>query len=235
MPMTICKTGLMPYDKALQLQYRLVGDRQKGLIGNTLLLVEHPPVITMGIRADPANIHVSREQLAAAGVPIHDVNRGGDVTYHGPGQIVGYPIFQLKDFPQGVRWFIQTLETALIDLLREQYQIEAYGRQDKYTGVWVGDRKIVAFGLAIRQGVSMHGFAFNVNTDLSHFNWINPCGLSLGVTSVANELGHPVDLGLGFDLVAQSIASHLNLTINWLDLASLQAAVSGPERTDGDG
>jgi lipoyl(octanoyl) transferase len=235
MPMNICKTGLMPYDQALQLQYSLVGARQKGLIGNTLLLVEHPPVITMGIRADPANIHISREQLAVAGVPIHDVNRGGDVTYHGPGQIVGYPIFRLKDFSQGVRWFIQTLETSLIDLLREQYKIEAHFRQDKYTGVWVGDRKIVAFGLAIQQGVTMHGFAFNVNTDLGHFNWINPCGLSLGVTSVANELGHPVDLDLGFDLVAQSIANHFDLAINWLDLASLQAAVSGPERAGGDG
>lgn len=230
MSMNICKIGRMPYDEALQLQYDLVAARQQDRIGNTLLLLEHPPVITMGTRADPANIYLSREQLTAAGVQIHDVNRGGDVTYHGPGQIIGYPIFQLKDFPQGVRWFVQQLEASLIDLLLEQYGIQAHFRQDKYTGVWVGDNKIVAFGLAIKHGVSMHGFAFNVNTDLGHFNWINPCGLSLGVTSVEQELGHPIDLDQAFDLVAASVASHFGLAINWLDLDSLRAQISDPDK-----
>lgn len=124
MSMNICKIGHMPYEEALQLQYELVDARQENRIGNTLLLLEHPPVITMGTHADNANT-CSREQLTAMGVAVHDVNRGGDVTYHGPGQIIGYPIFQLKEFPQGVRWFVRQLEASLIDLLSEEYGIES--------------------------------------------------------------------------------------------------------------
>ena len=222
MKITICNIGRMPYDKALELQYELVLARQENRIGNTLLLLEHPPVLTMGTRTDPANIHLSREQLEALGVTIHEVNRGGDVTYHGPGQIIGYPIIQLHDYDQGIRGFINTMQASLIDLLLQQYGIEAHPRQDKYTGVWVGDKKIVAFGLAVKQGVTMHGFAFNVNTDLGHFNWINPCGLSLGVTSVAEELGHEVDLVQAFDLAAHSFADHFAWEIEWINLAELQ-------------
>lgn len=226
MRLDICRIGRMPYDQALRLQYDMVAARQQNRIGNTLLLLEHPPVLTLGIRTDPANIYLSREQLALAGVTIHEVNRGGDVTYHGPGQIVGYPIVQLQDLSQGIRWFIQTMETSLIDLLQRQYGINAHARQDKFTGVWVGDRKIAAFGLAVQHGVTMHGFAFNVNTDLSHFNWINPCGLSLGVTSIADELGYPVDMDQAYDLVAHSFADHFGWEIDWIDLSGLQADIS---------
>lgn len=222
MKITICNIGRMPYDKALELQYDLVLARQENRIGNTLLLLEHPPVLTLGTRADPANIYISREQLEAQGVTIHEVNRGGDVTYHGPGQIIGYPIIQLHEYDQGIRGFINTIQASLIDLLVSQYGIEAHPRQDKYTGVWVGDKKIVAFGLAVKQGVTMHGFAFNVNTDLRHFNWINPCGLSLGVTSVAEELGHTVDMDQAFDLVAHSFADHFDWEIEWIDLTDLR-------------
>jgi len=222
MKITICNIGRMPYDQALELQYDLVLARQENRIGNTLLLLEHPPVLTLGTRADPANIYISREQLEAQGVTIHEVNRGGDVTYHGPGQVIGYPIVQLHEYDQGIRGFINTMQASLIDLLVRQYGIEAHPRQDKYTGVWVGDKKIVAFGLAVKQGVTMHGFAFNVNTDLRHFNWINPCGLSLGVTSVAEELGHTVDMDQAFDLVAHSFADHFDWEIEWIDLTDLR-------------
>lgn len=222
MKITICNIGRMPYDHALELQYDLVLARQENRIGNTLLLLEHPPVLTLGTRADPANIYISREQLEAQGVTIHEVNRGGDVTYHGPGQIIGYPIVQLHEYDQGIRGFINTMQASLIDLLLRQYGIEAHPRQDKYTGVWVGDKKIVAFGLAVKHGVTMHGFAFNVNTDLRHFNWINPCGLSLGVTSVAEELGHTVDMNQAFDLVAHSFADHFEWEIEWIDLTDLR-------------
>jgi len=225
MDLSICNLGRMSYEEALALQYELVEARQKNLIGNTLLLVEHPPVLTMGTRADPSNIYLSREQLEKEGVTIYDVNRGGDVTYHGPGQIVCYPIIQLYDFEGGVRWFVKTMEASLIDLLKEEYGIEAHLRLDKYTGVWVGDKKIAAFGIAVKQGVTMHGFAFNVNTDLSHFDWINPCGLSLGVTSVAGELGHAVDLDQAFDLVAKSFAGHFGWDSKWLNLKELQAVM----------
>ena len=222
MKIIICNIGRMPYDKALELQYDLVLARQENRIGNTLLLLEHPPVLTLGTRADPANIYLSREQLESQGVTVHEVNRGGDVTYHGPGQIIGYPIIQLHEYDQGIRGFINTMQASLIDLLLRQYGIEAHPRQDKYTGVWVGDKKIVAFGLAVKQGVTMHGFAFNVNTDLRHFNWINPCGLSLGVTSVAEELGHTVDMDQAFDLVAHSFADHFDWEIEWIDLTDLR-------------
>jgi len=222
MKIIICNIGRMPYDKALELQYDLVLARQENRIGNTLLLLEHPPVLTLGTRADPANIYLSREQLESQGVTVHEVNRGGDVTYHGPGQIIGYPIIQLHEYDQGIRGFINTMQASLIDLLVRQYGIEAHPRQDKYTGVWVGDKKIVAFGLAVKQGVTMHGFAFNVNTDLRHFNWINPCGLSLGVTSVAEELGHTVDMDQAFDLVAHSFADHFEWEIEWIDQNDLR-------------
>jgi len=222
MKITICHIGRMPYDQALELQYDLVAARQENRIGNTLLLLEHPPVITMGTRADPANIYLSRDQLEVLGVTIHEVNRGGDVTYHGPGQIIGYPIVQLHDYDQGIRGFINTMQASLIDLLLQQYGIEAHPRRDKYTGVWVGDKKIAAFGLAVKQGVTMHGFAFNVNTELSHFNWINPCGLSLGVTSVAEESGYTVDMDQAFDLVARSFADHFAWEIEWINLDDLR-------------
>ncbi|MEI8199770.1 MAG: lipoyl(octanoyl) transferase LipB [Eubacteriales bacterium] len=222
MKITICNIGRMPYDKALELQYDLVLARQENRIGNTLLLLEHPPVLTLGTRADPANIYLSREQLEARGVTIHEVNRGGDVTYHGPGQVIGYPIIQLHDYEQGIRGFINTMQASLIDLLVRHYGIEAHPRKDKYTGVWVGDKKIVAFGLAVQHGVTMHGFAFNVNTDLRHFDWINPCGLSLGVTSVAEESGHTVDMDQAFDLVAHSFADHFEWEIEWIDQDDLR-------------
>lgn len=222
MKLTICKIGLMPYGEALKIQYELVEARQKNIIGNTLLLLEHPAVLTKGTRTDSANIYLSEEQLAKAGIGVYEVNRGGDVTYHGPGQIVGYPIVQLKDFEQGIRWFIQTLEASLIDLLLNEYGIVAHPLKDKFTGVWVGDRKIAAFGLAVQHGVTMHGFAFNVNTNLDHFNWINPCGLSKGVTSIAEELGHNVDISRMFDLVAQSIASHFGWETENIGLVELK-------------
>ena len=215
----------MLYGEALELQYALVDARQKNMIGNVLLLLEHPAVLTKGTRTDSANIYLSQDELARLGMSVYEVNRGGDVTYHGPGQIVGYPIVQLKDFDEGIRWFIQTMEASLIDLLNEKFQIHAHARKDKFTGVWVGDRKITAFGLAVQHGVTMHGFAFNVNTNLDHFNVINPCGLSLGVTSVANETGQEVDFEQTVDLVAESFAGHFGWEPEYVSLEELRAVL----------
>lgn len=209
----------------MELQYALVDARQKNMIGNVLLLLEHPAVLTKGTRTDSANIYLSQDELARLGMSVYEVNRGGDVTYHGPGQIVGYPIVQLKDFDEGIRWFIQTMEASLIDLLNEKFQIHAHARKDKFTGVWVGDRKITAFGLAVQHGVTMHGFAFNVNTNLDHFNVINPCGLSLGVTSVANETGQEVDFEQTVDLVAESFAGHFGWEPEYVSLEELRAVL----------
>lgn len=216
MSITFCKIGMIPYGEALELQYRLVDARQKEKIGDTLLLLEHPHVLTKGTRADAANIYLPEPHLKKLGIDIYEVNRGGDVTYHGPGQIVAYPVFQLKNYENGIRWFIQTMEASLIDLLADEFQIHAHSRTDKYTGVWVNERKIAAFGLAVTHGVTMHGFAFNVNTDLAYFNFINPCGLSLGVTSVANELGHDADMKKTFDLTGASFAEHFGLEPEWI-------------------
>ena len=222
MKILLCKTGLIPYDQALALQYELVDARMNDWIGNVLLLVEHPPVLTKGTRTDSANIYQTEEQLQKLGVEVFEVNRGGDVTYHGPGQIVGYPIVQLKDFDDGIRWFIQTMEQSLIDLLKDRFQIQAHALQGKYTGVWVGERKITAFGLAVRHGVTMHGFAFNVNTGLNWFNLINPCGLSRGVTSVAEETGMEADMDRTTEDVAAYIAGHFGWEAEWITLEQLR-------------
>ncbi|NCA98924.1 MAG: lipoyl(octanoyl) transferase LipB [Clostridia bacterium] len=193
----------MPYGDALTLQRYFLGRRQQNLIEDTLLLVQHPAVLTLGTRGDYANIYLPKEKLAEQGVAIYEVERGGDVTYHGPGQIVGYPIIALQDFPGSIRGYITAIATALIELLRDEFGIVAEQRFDKYSGVWVGENKIVAIGVAVKRGVTMHGFAFNVNTNLAHFDWINPCGLSKGVTSVERETGQPADLARVKDLVVQ--------------------------------
>ena len=184
----------MPYGEALTLQRLVLARRQQGMMDDSLLLVEPPAVLTLGTRGDYANIYLPKETLAEQGVAIFEVERGGDVTYHGPGQIVGYPIIALQDFPGSIRGYITAIATALIDLLKDEFGISAEQRFDKYSGVWVGENKIVAMGVAVKRGVTMHGFAFNVNTNLAHFDWINPCGLSKGVTSVEREIGQPADL-----------------------------------------
>lgn len=201
----ICDLGRMDYASALEVQHRLLEKRQLDLIEDVLLLVEHPAVLTLGARGRYENIYLTKEQLAEAGVQIHEVSRGGDVTYHGPGQLVGYPIMKVESFPGSIRGFVSSIESGLINLLRSEFDINAVQRQDKYTGVWVGDRKIVAIGIAVKKWVTMHGFAFNVNTDLSHFTWINPCGLSMGVTSIEALTGRPAD----FDRVKELTAIYL--------------------------
>lgn len=203
--LNVCDLGLMPYGEALDIQRRLLVARQENRIGDTLLIVEHPRVLTLGRTGNQANIYWSKEQLHAAGVEVFEVERGGDVTYHGPGQIVGYPIIKLDAFPGGIRGYIAALATAITQVLQNDFRIAAEQRYDKYTGVWVGESKIVAIGVAVKRAVSMHGFAFNVNTDLEPFSWINPCGLSKGVTSVQQELGHAVD----FEQVKQHVVKNI--------------------------
>ncbi|NCC76246.1 MAG: lipoyl(octanoyl) transferase LipB [Clostridia bacterium] len=200
----------MPYGDALTIQRQVLVRRQKDLIGDTLLLVEHPAVLTLGTRGDYANIYLPKDRLAEQGVSIFEVERGGDVTYHGPGQIVGYPIIALQDFPGSIRGYITAIATALIELLKDEFGIVAEQRFDKYSGVWVGENKIVAMGVAVKRGVTMHGFAFNVNTNLAHFDWINPCGLSKGVTSVERETGCPADYARVRNLVVQYLSRHFD-------------------------
>ncbi len=203
MAMDIRMMGNMAYAEALHLQESLQAARIQGEIPDTLLLLEHPPVITMGRRASPANILMPKEVLDGMGVQVVDINRGGDVTYHGPGQLVGYPIFDLKCHGRDIRLFLERLEELFIRILA-LYGIQAHGETGRHTGVFCGTDKIVAFGISVRQWVTMHGFAFNVNTDLSHFEWIVPCGLEdRGVTSMRKILGRPVPMRQVMDQAAE--------------------------------
>lgn len=186
--------GRMEYGQVLSIQEKLQQERIKGEVKDTILIVEHPEVLTMGRRAKESNILVPKEILKEKGVDIYEVTRGGDVTYHGPGQIVGYPIMDLKGYGKDIKAFVWNIEEVFIRLLKKEYGIEANRDENKYTGVWVGNNKITAIGIAVKHWVTMHGFAYNVNTDLENFKWIIPCGLTdKGVTSLEKLLGNKVD------------------------------------------
>jgi len=188
------RLGVVPYADALALQRSLVEDRRAGRIGDTLLLLEHPPVLTLGARGDGGRSHIlaSAESLATRSIEVHEAGRGGDVTYHGPGQIVGYPIIDLNSHRRDVHRYVRDLETVLIRTAGD-YGISAH-RVDGLTGVWVGDEKLAAIGVRIARWVTSHGFALNVNTYLDHFDLIVPCGIAdRGVTSMARLLGRSLD------------------------------------------
>lgn len=221
MKLNIIYLGIVPYGEALDIQYKLLEMRQKGEIDNTLLLLEHPPVLTLGVRGQYNNIYLSSEELKSQGIEVFEVNRGGDVTYHGPGQIVGYPIFDIRDMGKDIRLFIEKMEQCIIDLLNKEYSINAYRENDKYTGVWVNNKKIAAIGISVKKYITMHGFAFNVNTNLAHFNWINPCGLSKGVTSLEQLIGKKEDIGVLFEKVEQYFTKEFGCCANKICLCDL--------------
>ena len=176
------------------MQRSLVEDRRAGRIDDMLLLVEHPHVLTLGVRGDGGRSHilVTPEALASRGVEVHETGRGGDITYHGPGQIVGYPIVDLKPDRCDVHRYVRDLEEVLIRTAAS-YGVEA-GRVDGLTGVWVGREKLAAIGVRISRWITSHGFAFNVSTDLEYFDLIVPCGIAdRGVTSLERLLGRTVD------------------------------------------
>ena len=184
----IANLGQAKYLEVLDLQRELVKLRQGQSIPDTLLLVEHEPVITLGRRGSTSNILSSSEQLASQGIKVRQVERGGDVTYHGPGQLVGYPVIDLAARKIGVRQFVDLLEETIILTLAD-FDLRA-GRQSQHRGVWVEDRKVAALGVAIKRWVSFHGFALNVSPNLDHYCHINPCELQHEqVTSMARLLG----------------------------------------------
>ena len=206
----------MPYGEALALQRSLVDERRADRIPDTLLLVEHPHVLTLGVRADGGRSHIlaTPEALASRGVEIHETGRGGDITYHGPGQLVGYPIIDLKPDRCDVHCYVRDLEDVLIRTASD-YGIAAE-RVDGLTGVWVGREKLAAIGVRIARWITSHGFAFNVSTDLEYFDLIVPCGIAdRGVTSLARLVGRPIDV-VG---VEQRIAEHF---ANVFDFSPLQ-------------
>jgi len=180
------RLGRVPFAEALEFQKRLVEQRRAGTIGDLLLLVEHPPVLTLGVRGDGGRSHIlaSGDELALRHIEVFETGRGGDITYHGPGQIVGYPIIDLDPDRRDVHKYVRDLEEVLIRVAAD-YGIVA-GRVQGLTGVWVGDEKLAAIGVRIQRWVTSHGFALNHTTDLSHFDLIVPCGIAdRGVTSLA--------------------------------------------------
>lgn len=182
--------GFLPYAEAWDLQKSLAEQRKREEIGDQFLLVEHPHVLTMGRNAHEHNVLVSRERLAQLGIDYFEINRGGDVTYHGPGQVVGYPIVDLREWKRDVVAYVRALEEVIIRTLR-RYGLEGY-RDPGATGVWVGDAKVCAIGVHISRWVTTHGFALNHTTDLKYYQYIVPCGLTRPVTSM-EELGVRVD------------------------------------------
>jgi len=183
--------GLLDYKEAWDIQRQTHAAVAEGREPPTLLLVEHPPVITFGRKGGRDNLLVREDFLLDKGFSLYDIERGGDVTYHGPGQLVGYPIFRVG---RRVRDYLRQLEAVMVKVLAT-YGIESVGSPG-YAGVWVGDEKVVAIGVAIKRDVSLHGFAMNVHTNLNHFNYIIPCGLAdKGVSSLSQLLEREVSLG----------------------------------------
>ncbi|MEP6729100.1 MAG: lipoyl(octanoyl) transferase LipB [bacterium] len=184
----VCNLGTLPYGEALELQRAVARARISGAFDqDLLLLVEHPPVVTLGRSSKEQHLLASPAMLAARGVELHEVERGGDVTFHGPGQLVGYPIIDLKRHKKDLHWFLRRVEDAIIGSIAPLGVIGE--RNVGYTGVWTGGRKLASIGVHARDWVTWHGFALNVTTDLSYFELMVPCGIAaVEMTTVSDEL-----------------------------------------------
>lgn len=215
--------GTVPYAEALELQRDLARRRITGEIEeDILLLLEHPPVVTLGRTAKAANVVSSPDALRARGVEVHEVERGGDVTFHGPGQLVGYPIFDLKRHRRDLHWYLRQVEEALIVALAN-VGIEAE-RHAGYTGVWTQGRKIASIGVHARDWVTWHGFALNVLTDLSFFDLIVPCGIpQVQMTSVVRETGREVTIAEMAAVSASAFAEVFGLELRDAPASLLEA------------
>jgi len=227
----IVSLGRTRYEEALDLQRALARERISGAIPeDMLLLVEHPPVVTLGRSAKARNLVSSAEYLASRGVELFEVERGGDVTFHGPGQLVGYPIIDLKRHKLDLHWFLRQVEEALIRTLAA-YSILAE-RSTGYTGVWTKGRKIASIGVHAREWVTWHGFALNVTTDLSYFDLIIPCGIDgVTMTSIEREIEArpelpPLTLEATGEIVAGSFGNLFDLKPVVVDAGALSATLA---------
>jgi lipoyl(octanoyl) transferase len=238
MILNLLQLGRVPYSEGLELQRQLVEARHEGRIGNTLVLLEHPPVLTLGRNASRANILASDEFLAYRGVEVHDINRGGDVTYHGPGQLVGYPIFDLHSFTPrlGAVAFVRQMEEVLIRTCGD-FAVPAT-RVSGRTGVWtlpggsIQEKKIAAIGVHIARGITSHGFALNVNPDLRDFELIVPCGISdRAVTSLEQEADPPPGMEAVRHAVARQFGRIFNQQVLWVEsIADLLPDLESPAK-----
>jgi len=229
----LVECGTMPYGQAWALQRALVAARQADQIEDTLLLVEHPPVITIGRAGRTANILAPRDLLGARGFEVFEIERGGDVTYHGPGQLVGYPIVDLRALDEDVVRYVRLLEATLIDALGA-FGIAAR-RVRGYPGVWVGEAKIAAIGVAVKRKVTMHGFALNVTPDLDHFAVINACGLGKPVTSMGRLLGRPVPVDEVQPVVVRAFGAAFSMALAPMALETVQAMAGAVPLSESQG
>ena len=216
--------GRLAYAEALELQQAVSTARISGAVpDDVLILVEHPPVVTLGRSTKGDNLHISDALLAARGVERFEIARGGDATFHGPGQLVGYPIIDLKQHTQDLHWYLRRIEEALIAALAS-IGLRA-GRVEKYTGVWINDRKIASIGVHAREWVTRHGFALNVTTDLSYFDLFVPCGIAdVVMTSTQQELGGAApSLDVVQDAVTAAFGAVFSLTPESMSRAELEA------------
>lgn len=214
--MLFCRLGTVDYAEAHRAQKELQTKRIAGEIGDTVLLLEHPPVLTMGRSAKVQHVLASESELEALGVELHEVGRGGDVTYHGPGQLVAYPIVDLKPDRKDVRKYVSSLEETMIRTCAD-FGLTA-NRVAGLNGAWIGERKVGAVGVRISRWVTMHGLALNVNSRLEHFEWIVPCGIQdKGVTSISAELGREVSVDTALELLAAHFAAQYDAEVEWQD------------------
>ena len=201
--------GRTDYARAYALQHELHRMRCQGEIGDVVITVEHDPVFTIGRSGSRSNIRVSEAERERVGIPVYEIERGGDITYHGPGQIVCYPIIDLRDYGRDIKRYIASLEQAMIGLCAD-YGVEAT-RRAGYPGVWVGMRKIASIGVSVRHWVTLHGLAFNVDVNKEHFAMINPCGLPIEMISLA-ELT-PDDMPM--ERVIEGLLGHIRQLFDW--------------------
>lgn len=191
--LTYCDLGFIDYQEAWDFQKEIFSKRVSGEVEDFLLLLEHQNTYTLGKTAHRENLKGSDDYLKENQISVYDIDRGGDITYHGPGQIVGYPIVNLNNWYKDTHKYLRALEEVIIKTCKD-YSLNCE-RNPKYTGVWIGDRKIAAIGIKVSRWITMHGFAFNVNTDLSLFNGIIPCGIQdKSVTSLSKELNRAIEI-----------------------------------------
>lgn len=191
--------------------------RCQGEIGDSLITVEHDPVFTIGRSGSRRNILVSEQERERAGIPVYEIERGGDITYHGPGQLVCYPIIDLRDYGRDIKRYINSLEQAMIDLCAD-YGVEAT-RRAGYPGVWVGERKIASIGVSVRHWVTMHGLAFNIDVNKEHFAMINPCGLPIEMASLVDLVSDDLSMGR----VTEGLLKHMKSIFGW-DIVDQEAS-----------
>lgn len=208
--LTYSNLGFIDYKTAWDIQHNLHADRVLNKIDDTLILLEHPHTYTFGKSSSKDNLLITKSELDEKNIELFDIDRGGDVTYHGPGQIVGYPIIDLGSWEKDTHKYLRNIEEVIIRTLKE-FEIEAT-RIKEHTGVWIGNEKIAAIGIKVSRWVTMHGFALNVNTDMNLFDGIIPCGITdKGVTSLQNILGKSIDI----EIVKKKLVSNFKILFEY--------------------